>query len=92
MGVYWGPINKQKNPKAFNAHIPKIKAPKKVVTIDWMKVHSQRHGGIKHVGEKVITNDFVIRHQFDSSGNILGKNPTINARFGERKSKKKWPF
>jgi hypothetical protein len=48
---------------------------------DYLSVHNHRHQGIPHAGDRVITNDFVIRHQFGPDGDILGGMPEIHPRF-----------
>jgi len=51
------------------------------VTYEPLTIHNHLHDGLRHVGDVVKTNDFVIRHQFDSNGDIIGGMPEINPRF-----------
>lgn len=81
MGFYLGPPHKQRNPRAINCHVPKLKH----VKFNHLKIHNHLHGGLKHVGDVTMTKDFVIRNQFDTSGNLIGGIPRVNHRFGKRK-------
>lgn len=51
------------------------------VQFDHMEVHNHLHHGLPHVGDRVMTDDFVIRHQFGPEGGIIGGMPEINPRF-----------
>ena len=48
---------------------------------DYLKIHNHLHDGVPHVGDRVFTDDFVIRNQFDPCGKIMKGFPEINPRF-----------
>jgi len=71
------PMNFNPNPQATNTFRETFNQP----TFDHMKIHNHLHDGQQHVGDRVITNDFVIRNQFNSNGNLIGGMPEIHPKF-----------
>ena len=51
------------------------------INYEYLTRHNHLHDGQPHVGDRVTTPDFVIRHQFDRDGDLLGGMPEIHPRF-----------
>lgn len=55
--------------------------PTKPIEFDTLRFHNESHHGYRHVGDVVVTPDFVIRHQFDTRGSIIDDMPEVNPRW-----------